>query len=372
MKMTEKNMQRGLAICLTVTAMLAAGCSKSSAEQGGRAAQRSMKFPVATVTVESSSVQYEVQAVGSVEAFERVEITARVAGVVDRLVFREGDRTTAGAVLVEIDADRYRLAVESAEATLEAKNAALAEARAGLERREAASERNPGLIRGEELDSWRARLQTALADVRQSEAALAQARLNLNDAFVKAPVPGIIQTRTVQTGQYVQVGTVLATMVRRDPLLLRFQVPEQDAGSLNPGMEVSFTVAENPTAYQAEISHVSAVANPASRMVDVTAQVEKPDRGELRPGAFAQVSVPVGSRKPAPVIPQTAIRPSERGFLGFVVEDGKARERVLELGMRTAAGKVEVISGLEAGDELIVRGNEALRDGADVVVEEKQ
>lgn len=366
-------MPRRIAVGLTValTLLLGYGCSKSSAEQGGRAGRRSMKFPVQTVTVETSSVQYEIEAVGSVDAFERVEITARVAGVVDRVQFREGDNAGAGAVLVEIDAERYRLAVESAEATLAAENAALAEAKAGLERREAASERNPGLIRGEELDSWRARLQTAMADVRQAEAALAQAKLNFGDAFVKAPVAGIIQTRTVQTGQYVQVGTVLATMVRRDPLLLRFEVPEQEARSLRTGMPVAFTVAERPSSYRASITHVAASANPTSRMVDVTGQVDDPSRDELRPGAFAQIRIPIGAQRPAPVIPQTAIRPSERGFLGFVVEDGKARERILELGMRTAEGNVEVISGLEPGDELIVRGNEALRDGADVVMGEQ-
>lgn len=369
----ETQMPQRFVAALTIAAVLAFGiaCSKSSAQSGGQAAQRSMKFPVETTLVETSSVQYEIEAVGSVEAFEQVAITARVAGVVDRVGFREGDRAGAGAVLVEIDAERYRLAVESAEATLAAENAALAEAKAGLERREAASERNPGLIRGEELDSWRARLQTASADVRQAEAALAQAKLNFNDAFVKAPVSGIIQTRTVQTGQYVPVGTVLATMVQRDPLLLRFQVPEQESGPLSTGMKVIFRVAENSSTYEATISHVAASANPASRMVDVTAQIDDPKREDLRPGAFAQVRVPVGGEKPAPVIPQTAIRPSERGFLGFVVVDGKARERILELGMRTAEGKVEVISGLEPGDELIIRGNEALRDGAEVVVEKR-
>jgi membrane fusion protein, multidrug efflux system len=355
-----------LGLTLASTLALLAGCSKSAAEQGGQ--QRAIRFPVDTVRVEVAEVQFQVEAVGSVDAFEQVEITARVAGVVDHVRFGEGDRAAPGAVLVEIDAARYRLAVESAEATLAAANAALAEARAGLERREAASERNPGLIRGEELDTWRARLSTAGAQVRQAEASLAQAKLNFSDALVKAPVSGVIQTRTVQTGQYVQVGSVLATMVRRDPLLLRFQVPEQDARSITPGMSVTFNVADKNAAYQATISHVAASANPLSRMVDITAQVTGENRDELRPGTFAQVRIPIGTRKAAPVIPQTAIRPSERGFLAYVVVDGKAVERLLNLGMRTEGGQVEVVSGLEPGDELIIRGNEALRDGADVVI----
>jgi len=78
-------------------------------------------------------------------------------------------------------------------------------------------------------------MQTAAAEVSQAQAALAQARLNLRDALVRAPVSGIIQTRTVQTGQYVQLGTVLATLVQRDPLLLRFQVPEQGGCADPPG-----------------------------------------------------------------------------------------------------------------------------------------
>jgi multidrug efflux pump subunit AcrA (membrane-fusion protein) len=97
--------------------------------------------------------------------------------------------------------------------------------------------------------------------------------------------------------------------------------------------------------------------------------VTDPERAALRPGSFAEIRVPIGSSSGTPVIPQTAIRPSERGFLAFVVEDGTARERVVTLGLRTADGRVEVRSGLSAGEPLVVRGAEALRDGARVRVE---
>jgi multidrug efflux system membrane fusion protein len=107
-------------------------------------------------------------------------------------------------------------------------------------------------------------------------------------------------------------------------------------------------------------------------MVAVTAQVDDPNRAALKPGAFAQVSVPIGSAPNAPVIPQTAIRPSERGFLAYVVEGNVAKERVLNLGMRTADGRVEVKTGLKPGEMLVVRGVEALRDGAPVRVAGQQ
>jgi membrane fusion protein (multidrug efflux system)/multidrug efflux system membrane fusion protein len=84
---------------------------------------------------------------------------------------------------------------------------------------------------------------------------------------------------------------------------------------------------------------------------------------------FAEVTIPVGSVAQAPVVPQLAVRPTERGFVAYVVEGEVARERILSLGMRTADGKVEVRSGLAAGERLVVRGAEALRDGAAVRVQ---
>lgn len=347
-----------------------AGCSKDSAKAEARpgGARRSMEFPVEVEPVRSQKVEYTVQAVGSIEAFERVEVTARVPGAVERVRFTEGQHVNRGQVLVEIEPDRYRLAVESAEANHQRSVAEHAEARAGLARRREANAKNPGLIRGEEIATWETRVQTAAAQVSQAYVALQQARLNLRDAYVAAPVAGTVQTRTAQTGQYVQTGTVLATMMRRDPLLLRFQVPETGSAALRVGMKALFRVSDDPRNFSAQITHIAASADPTSRMVSVTSTVDDPNRAMLKPGAFAQVSVTVGGNTNAPVVPQTAIRPSERGFLAYVVEGGVARERVLNLGMRTADGRVEVRSGLSPGEMLVVRGVEALREGAPVRV----
>lgn len=343
------------------------GCEKNAAESaraGG--ARKPLAFPVEVQDVTTQPVVYTVSAVGSVEAFEVVQVTARVAGVVERVRFSEGVNMGAGAALVDIEPDRYRLAVESARATLAKAEAAKRDAEAGLTRREAAVEKNPGLIPGEEIETWRTKSLAATADVEQARAALRQAELNLRDALVRAPVSGIIQTRSVQTGQYVQPGAVLATLVRRDPLLVRFKVTEQDAPRLERGGAIRFTVRDDARVYAGRITLVAASAEESSRMVPVTAEVTDPQRAVLRPGSFAEVTIPIGEARPMPVIPQTAIRASERGFLAFVVADGTAEERVLTLGLRTEAGMVEVLSGLAAGERLVVRGGEALRDGAAV------
>jgi multidrug efflux system membrane fusion protein len=349
--------------------LIFATCSNSDAKDQKPQQKKNISFPVEARPVESRRVEYTVNAVGSLDAFESVAVTARVAGAVERVLFSEGQVVGAGTALVEIEPERYRVAVEAAQSSLERARAETSEAEAGYARRQAANAKNPGLVRAEEVETWRTRVQTAAASVSQAQAGIAQARLNLRDAFVRAPVAGIIQTRTVQTGQYVQPGSVLATLVRRDPLLLRFQVPEQEATPLHPGLVARFTIAEEATPYSAQIKHVAAAASSASRMVDVTAYVINPNRPELRPGAFARVTIPIGATREAPVIPQTAIRPSERGFLAYVVKNDAAEQRVLTLGMRTADGQVEVRNGLAAGELLVVRGAEALRDGAPVKVQ---
>ncbi len=130
---------------------------------------------------------------------------------------------------------------------------------------------------------------------------------------------------------------------------------------------VRFRVRDSSGEHAAKIVHVGESADASTRMVAVTAEVVRPDPS-LRPGAFAEVVVPVGGAKDATVIPQTSVRPSERGFLAFVVEDDTVHERVVTLGLRTPEGLVEVKNGLAPGERLVVRGAEALREGAKVRV----
>ncbi|MCI0574015.1 MAG: efflux RND transporter periplasmic adaptor subunit [Myxococcaceae bacterium] len=362
---------------VVVASLLAAACGKEGAAQaapGGKPGARpggapgAMAFPVEVHAAQARDVQYSVRASGSVEAFERVQVTARVAGVVEQVRFREGQAVEKGQPLADIDPARYQLAVRAAQASLDKAKAASEDARAQLERREGALKDNPGLIPGEEVSSVRMRAATAAAELAAAQVALDQAKLNQRDASLRAPMSGVMQTRTVQTGQYVQPGTVLGTLLRRDPLLLRFSVAEAEAPRLQVGSTARFTVPSEGLVSEARIILVAGAAEDASRMVRVTAEVTGEGQEKLRPGAFAEVTVPVGGGGQAVVVPQTAVRPSAKGFLAYVVDGDTAHERVLQLGMRTEDGLVEVRSGLVAGERLVVRGAEALREGATVRV----
>ncbi len=334
--------------------------------KGGRGGSRA--FPVEVQPVGSRDVAYVVSAVGTVEAFEEIQVTSRVTGVVEKVRFHEGETVTAGKPLAEIEPQRFQLAVEAARAALAKTRAAMAEAEAGLARREKATVDNPGLVPGEELETWRTRVATAKAEVHSAQVALDRAELDRRDAFVRAPVAGILQSRTVRTGQYVQPGTVLATLIQRDPLLLRFDVPARDAAGLREGMRIEFGGSGAQEPYRAVIKLVTTAADPNTRMVKVTAEVDDPRKDTLRAGSFARIAVRMGTTEGAVVIPQSAVAPSEKGFLAYLVEDNKAVERVVEIGQHTADGMLEVKSGLKIGEQLVVRGGEALRNGAPVVV----
>ncbi|MFH0899375.1 MAG: efflux RND transporter periplasmic adaptor subunit [Pseudomonadota bacterium] len=325
-----------------------------------------MDFPVEVAPIVARMVEYSVPAVGSVEAFERIQITARIPGAVETVRFEEGQAVKRGQVLVEIDPVRYRLAVSTAQAILAKAEAAAGEAEQAVARRESAAASSPGIIPGEEMEAHRSRAQAALAEVRTAKVALQRAEVDLRDAYVRAPRHGIVQTRNVETGQYVQPGSLLATMVRRDPLLLRFKLSEVDAARIVPGSTVRFRIDGSVEEHPAIVSHVAEAADATSRMVQVVAKVGGGGSQSLRAGAFARITVPIKAAKSAIVIPQLAVRPSEHGFITFVVEGGIARRRVVKLGMRTADGQVEVLDGLRQGESFVVRGAEPLKDGASV------
>ncbi len=361
--MVRKTPSIALLSLLLASLSVHAACSRSDKAAQESPRPREMMFPVETAKLRPERVDYKISAIGSVEAFENLQVTARVAGALESLHFREGEEVKKDALLAEIEPQRYQLAVGQAKASLDRAKASRAEAERELERMGKLTAE--GVASSSQLSQWQTKLATAQAEEAQAASALSLANLNLRDARVRAPIAGTIQTRNVQTGQYVQAGTVLATLIRKDPLLLRFKVTEDEAARLNVGMQVDFTArGAGGQKFQAKLSHVAGSAEASSRMVPVVGEVIAP--GTLRPGVFAEVSVPIGASEAALVVPQTAIRPSEKGFLAFAVEGGVAHERVLKLGLRTQKGDVEVLSGLRPDEELVVRGAEALKEGAKV------
>jgi multidrug efflux system membrane fusion protein len=185
---------------------------------------------------------------------------------------------------------------------------------------------------------------------------------NRQRSELRPPQPGVIDTREVETGQYVRAGTVLATLVDTSRLRLRFKVSEAESLRARRGDEVGFRVAAiRERRFVGRIYHVGEVADPATRQVEVLAWVDNP--GQLKPGFFAEVDFASETRHAALVVPEGAVQASEVGFVAYVVEGGQAHLRPIQIGLRTEQGEVEIKSGLAAGETVVVEGSDRLADG---------
>jgi len=382
---------------LLLAAAAAAACGPSTpsgAGSGSAAPPRSYK--VSVLTVEPRSLEYAVEAVGTLEAYDVVTVPARVPGILESLAFDEGDSVTAEQVLAVVDGKRYSLeleqgsaaaarveaAVESARARTGQAEAALKEAETALARRRGLREKNPGWVSEDEisgLDASAARTRAALAEavagekvaaaqVDEARTAVSLARKNAEDARIRPPLAGVIERKHVAPGQYVKAGDPIATIVDVSRLRVRFRVSEAESVLFRQGQPVEVRVSAYPgRAFAAAVIHVNATADPVTRMVECLAAMKDPEKG-LRPGFFAGVRAVLSEQAKALVVPVAAVLPSEKGFTAFVIQDGKARERALQLGLHTRDDGVEVISGLSRGDALVVEGATSLQEGVPVEI----
>lgn len=351
-------------------------CGRSPGDTSGMS-KAVRPFPVEVAPVATRNLDYCIEAVGSLEPEEEVLVVARVPGVVERVAFQEGDVVTPETDLVTIDPARYALAADRARAAHGRAAADLREAEVSYTRRKALREKDPGWVSEEELSNYEARLDKTKAAVAEAKATLDLAEQDQREARVRAPRAGIINEKRVQTGQFVDRGAPLARLIDTRRLRLRFRVTESESVRLGAAPAVTFTTRSAPgRPVSAALYHVGRQADPATRMVDCLAWVDNPDAIEkpdavLKPGFFAEVRVKVATREAAPVVPDAAILPTERGFVAFVVEGTTARERHPVLGLHTDDGLVEITEGLKAGEQLVVRGAHSLKDGATVEIAEK-
>jgi RND family efflux transporter MFP subunit len=364
------------AIAASLVGLLAVGCGREAASDSGLKKPKTankLEYPVEVIELGSRAVRYTVMAPGSLEAFQQVQITARVAGAVDRVAFAEGQTVAAGQVLVVIESERYQVAVEQARAALAKVKASEGAAEAQLARRQGAVSEHPGLVPGEEIAQYETAVATAKADVEAAAQTLHVAELNLRDSSARAPFAGVVQSRSVQLGQYLQPGALLGTLLQRDPLLVRFPVSEQDAPRIKQGAVAHLALRESPRTYDAKIMLVSEAADPTTRLVQVTAEIDdKEHRYWLRPGAFCDVSVPIGDARTSIVVPSMSVQPTETGNIVYVVDTKNVAHRIsVSLGMHTPEGGVEVTQGLQDGQLLVTRGFEPLSEGAPVKITER-
>ncbi len=289
-------------------------------------------------------------ATGQIEAVQSIELRPEVDGRLERILVREGAEVVKGTALFKVDDAELKAQVARLEAERDLAEQALRRTRELLAQN-ASSE---------------ADLEQAEANARSARAQLELQQLRLERTVVRAPFAGLIGERFVSVGDYVTSSTPLVTLQTVDPQRAVFPVPERYAQRLEVGQEVSFRVAALPdTEFMGEVDFVDPVVELPARTITVKAEVPNPNRA-LKGGMFIEARLATDTRADAVVIPEDAILPLQGATFVWVVSEGKATRRQVELGVRMP-GHVEIKSGVAAGEQVVVGGLERLSEGVPVM-----
>ena len=344
---------------VALAALLAGlGCGEEAAQEG------ELARPVIVVPVVVSTLEERIEATGELDAKERAQVASEVDGVVTELAVDEGDRVEEGALLIAVDPEKKALAVANVRAMQSDAQAALSEAE-----RDAVRVRKlhaGGIASDQALDKVETGLSRARSRLEAAHAELGVAERALRDANVRAPFAGWIARRDVSRGEYVRTGQPLFELVALDPIEVEFTVAERDSARVAVGQQVDVRVAPYPEeAFRGEVTVISPTLDPKTRTLRVKAQIANGD-GRLRPGLFARADLGVARREGALLVPEEAVLQRADGEVVFVVTpDDTARRVLVKTGLQTE-GKVEVVTGLAAQDQVVVRGHAVLVDGAPV------
>jgi RND family efflux transporter MFP subunit len=385
------------AAALAAVMLAASGCSSPSAEE---AAPAPAPIPIALYTVESQPIDRFIRVTGSLVADEQAEVSAESGGRVVATPIERGTKVEKGTVLIRVSTAEADAQLQEAEA-----NAAQIEARlglkpgdtfdpkvvpdvmnakAGLEFAEAEFARIRSLLeqkvvsqseydqRRTQVEAARQQYQVAQNSAEQSyrslgaaRARVALARKALADTAVRAPFAGLVAARLVSVGDYVTRGTRVATVVRIDPMRVELTVPEQAVSLVSVGQPVKLTVDAYPNeVFEARVKFVSPALRADQRALTVEAIAANTD-GRLKPGLFATASIQQSKSAPALLVPATAVETVSGTSRVYIVAGDRVEERIVTLGDRLA-DRVEITSGLAAGDVVAADPKGRLADGTRV------
>lgn len=322
----------------------AAGAPSGSARAGGSQAP----LPVEVYVVKPERLETTVPANGTLLAHEAVDLVSELSKRLVKVKAQEGAKVKKGELLFQLDgsdlqAQLARLNVQKRQAkiTMERQDKLLAEK----------------LVSQQDWEAARARLD-------EVEAEIHILNVSLGKTTIRAPFAGTLGLRRVSEGAWVTPQTVLTTLHDVSKLKIDFTLPERFGDAVKIGQKFSFTVTGRGEPMNGTVAAVEPAVQEASRSVLVRGVVE--NTAGLLPGTFASVEVPLSDAE-AWLVPSIAVVPSVKGRSVFVVKDGVARAVEVNVGSRTPE-RVQILSGVQPGDPVIISNLLRLRDGAPVKV----
>ena len=335
----------GLAVAFV---LLAAACEEEQRSDARGSWGGSAK--VVTQTVRRQSIVDEIEALGTALANESIEIRPRIASLVERVAFDEGQRVDAGELLIELENSEIKAGLALAEASL-SESRSLYNRSKSLANTQAISASN---------------LEQLLAQVQVNQAQVEAARARLDNTVIRAPFPGRLGLRRVSPGSFVNTDTVITTLDDVSRIKLEFSVPETFLRSVREGLSIeAHSLVYPERIFEGAVTSIDTRLDPVTRAVKVRAIIPNAD-GALKPGMFMTVNLQRDSGQVL-VAPEQSIVPEGTSQYVFVVTDGLAEKRIVKLGRRIP-GYVVVESGLAEGESVVVQGTHKVRDGSAVEV----
>ena len=378
----------GLLVCFPLLFNASCKSDYQGATRQNRAADTAAR-QVKTARVEETPFGETVTANGTLAAFDQSTAGVKVAGRLATISVDLGSVVHRGQMIAQLEVSDYKLRVQQAEAALSQARARLGlppegnddkvtieqtgtvrQAKAELEEARLSRERavrlvEQGIVAKADFDAADAtykvalsHYQDALEEIHNRQGVLAQrrsevalARQQLADTAVYAPIDGIVQLKKASVGEYLAAGAPVVDIVRMNPLRLQAQVPERDAANVKFGQNVRVSVEGDGRVYVGQIRRLSPVITQQSRMLMVEADVQ--NDGSLRPGSFAKAEIVTNDSKMAVTVPNNAIVTFAGIEKVIVVQNGKALEKPITTGRRSAEW-TEILAGVNVGDQVIV------------------
>lgn len=319
-------------------------------------AQMSQQVPtVATMKIKLEPWDQRVEAVGNLRAVQGVDVTTEIAGMVRDIYFVPGATVKQSALLVKLndDTEVAQLAVYEAAAAL---------AKTTLERDKAQFAVHA--VSQQTLDTDVANLKGILAQIEQQKSVIAKKN-------IRAPFSGRLGISQINPGQYIDVGKAMVTLQALDPIYVDFYIPQPSLVLIQKGQPITLTSDTYPgEQFTGKITTINPTLDPATRNIQVEATIANP-KHRLLPGMFANVEINVGKPKNYLTVPQTAISYNPYGEIAYIVKekDNKlvANQTFIKVG--TARGdQIAVLKGLKEGDTIVVAGQQKLKNGSVVNV----
>ena len=357
-----RNVAAPLALALLLLSVAAlSGCNQANGKAKDEKQDAAPAVPVEVARPKVADIAAVYSGTASIKADRVAFVTPKVSGEIRAVLAEEGDQVKAGQVLARLDGDMLRLEVAQAEANLR-KLERDYERNLELQKR--------GLVSSTAFDNLKYELDAARATYEL-------AALRLSYTSIRSPIAGIVTSRTdtAQVGNTVtpvggvvqQSDMAMFEIIDFNSLVLEISVPEGQLSKLAVGQPAEITADAVPgKVFAGRVSLITPRVDAQTATFPAKIEVSDPE-GQLRPGMFARVGIVFDRRQDAIQVPRSALLDDEGPPAVFVVEDGKARERTLELGLSNGSF-VEVLSGIERDDQVVTVGQGALKDGTEVRV----